>query len=108
MTGIDCEYRGSTVVALRKDGATLYRDGRWTGDWASRKLLLSVSEYLATTQRTDSSTGLSNPLPEWNRTPRLLSSDRVDNESAVVVLKAEAAASGGLLSIDTTPHFILR
>ena len=108
MTGIDCEYRGNAVLALAKDGATLYRDGRWTGDWASRKLLLSVSEYLATTQRTDSSTGLSNPLPGWNTTQRLLSSDRVDNESAVVVLKAEAAASRGLLSIDTTPHFILR
>ena len=108
MTGIDCQYRGNAVVALRKDGVTLYRDGSWTGDWASRTLLLSVSEYLATTQRVDSSTGQSNPLLEWNATPRLLSNDLVDNESAVVVLKAEAAASGGRLSVDTTPHYILR
>lgn len=108
MTGIDCLFRGDSVVELRKDGATIYQNGSWTGDWASRTLLLAVSEYLATTQRTDSRTGQSNPLPEWNGTARLLSNDLVDNESAVVVLKAEAAVSGGLLSIDTTPHFILR
>lgn len=108
MTGIDCLFRGDSVVELRKDGATIYQNGGWTGDWASRTLLLAVSEYLATTQRTDSRTGQSNPLPGWNGTARLLSNDLVDNESAVVVLKAEAAVSGGLLSIDTTPHFILR
>jgi hypothetical protein len=39
--------------------------------------------------------------------PRLLVNDLVDNENAVRVLRAEAAVSGGLLSIDTAPHLIL-
>ena len=108
MSGIDCAYRDYSVVSLGKDGAVIYQNGKWTGDWATRTLRLAVSEYLATTSRVDNYTGMENPLLEWNGTPRLLSSDRVDNESAVVVLKAEAAASGGLLHIDTTPHFILR
>lgn len=108
MSGIDCAYRDYSVVSLGKDGAVIYQNGKWTGDWATRTLRLAVSEYLATTSRVDNYTGMENPLLQWNGTSRLLSNDRVDNECAVVVLKAEAAASGGLLHIDTTPHFILR
>lgn len=116
MTGIDCyftetdhgSYSTYSVHSLSKDGTVIYQNGRWTGDWASRTVLLAVSEYLATTERTDYYTNLSNPLTEWNGTSRLLSSDRVDNVSAVQILREEAAASGGLLSIDTSPHFLLR
>lgn len=116
MTGLDCyftetdhgSYSTYAVHSLRKDGTVIYEDGRWTGDWASRTLILAASEYLATTERTDYYTDLPNPLPGWNETDRLLSSDLVDNENAVRVLRAEGAASGGLLSIDTAPHFILR
>lgn len=46
-------------------------------------------------------------IPEWNKTSRLLVDNLVDNENAVRVLRAEATASDGLLSIDTAPHFIL-
>jgi hypothetical protein len=67
---------------------------------------LAVSEYLATNQRVDSYTGLTNPLLEWNETPRLLFNELVDNENAILVLREEAAASGGLLSIDTATHYI--
>ncbi|MCR5351558.1 MAG: 5'-nucleotidase C-terminal domain-containing protein [Bacteroidales bacterium] len=108
MTGIDCYYRNGAVVSLVKDGATIYQNRKWVDDWASRSLLLSVSEFLATSARTDGQTGKTNPLLLWNRTPRLLSSDRVDNESAILVLKEEAAASGGHLFVDTEPHFILQ
>ena len=115
MTGIDCYYteinHGSystyAVQSLRKDGTVIYQNGNWTGGWASRSLTLAVSEYLAITERTDYYTNLPNPLIGWNSTERLLSCDLVDNVCAVGVLRAEAAASGGLLSIDTKPHFIL-
>lgn len=116
MTGIDCyftsedhgSYSTNTVDSLVKDGTVIYAGGSWTGNWASRSLILAVSEYLATTERTDYYTGIPNPLIEWNSTSRLLFNDLVDNENAVRVLRAEAAASGGRLQIDTTPHFLLR
>ncbi len=115
MTGIDCYYTQTVydtystyaVHSLRKDGTVIYQNKKWTDDWASRTLILAVSEYLAITERTDYYTGIPNPLIEWNGTDRLLSNHLVDNVSAVGVLRAESAASGGLLSIDTEPHFIL-
>ena len=82
-------------------------NGSWTGDWASRYVTLAASSYVATTERTDYSTGLPNPLIWWNNSSRLLSNDLIDNENAVRVLRDEAASSGGLLNIDTNPHFIL-
>ena len=107
MVGIDCHCNYNSVVTLVKDGTVIYHKKKWTGDWASRTVTLAVSEYLATNLRADSYTGIDNPLPEWNDTPRLLSNDRIDNEYAVRVLKEEAAASGGLLYIDPATHFIL-
>ena len=106
MTGIDCYFSNYAVSSLRKDGTVIYEKKRWTGDWASRTVTLAVSEYLATNQRVDSYTGLTNPLLEWNETPRLLFNELVDNENAILVLREEAAASGGLLSIDTATHYI--
>ncbi len=115
MTGLDCYYSRTdyatystySVYSLRKDGTVIYQKGKWTGDWASRTVTLAVSEYLATTERTDYYTNLVNPLVGWNKTSRLVGSSLVDNENAVRVLKDEAAASGGRLAIDTAPHFIL-
>ena len=115
MTGIDCYYtetdHGSystyAVHSLRKDGTVIYQKGKWTGDWASRSLTLAVSEYLAITERTDYYTGIPNPLIGWNAGEKLISCDLVDNVCAVGVLRAEAAGSGGLLWIDTAPHFLL-
>lgn len=106
MTGIDCYFSNYAVSSLRKDGTVIYEKKKWTGDWASRTVTLAVSEYLATNQRVDSYTGLTNPLLEWNETPRLLFNELVDNENAILVLREEAAASGGLLSIDTATHYI--
>jgi len=106
MTGIDCHFRDYSVVALVKDGSEIYRNGRWTGSWASQRVILAVSEYLATSQRVDNYTGMGNPLLEWNGTDRLLFNDLVDNDNAILVLREEAAASGGRLYIDTSPHFI--
>jgi len=107
MTGLDCHYRGEEVVSLGKEGSEIYRNGEWTGDWASRTLVLAVSEYLATSRRTDDNTGRDNPLPGWNGTSRLIFNGLVDNENALRVLRVEAAASDGHLHIDTSPHFIL-
>lgn len=107
MTGIDCHYSGQAVRSLVKNGTTIYRDGQWTADWKSRSLILAVSEFLATSVRTDWDTQLENPLPKWNNTARLLSNSDVDNENAVRVLREEAKASGGHLYIDNKPYFIL-
>ena len=106
MAGIDCHYRGNEVVSLAKDGSVIYQDGKWTGGWASRTVVLAVSEFLATSQRVDEYSGLGNPLPEWNGTPRMLGNGLIDNENAIRVLREEAAASGGRLYIETRPHFI--
>lgn len=104
VTGIDCYYtQDYSIHSLKKDGTVIYQNGSWTGDWASRKVLLAVSEYIAT-----SGAGSGNPLASWNNSSRLISSDIVDNAGAVRVLREEAASSGGLLHIDTTPHFILK
>ena len=116
MTGIDCyftqtdhgSYTTSAVHSLKKDGTVIYENGQWTGDWASRSVTLAVSEYLATNQRVDYYTNLENPLLEWNNTPRLLYNNLVDNENAILVLREEAAESGGHLYIDTATHFILK
>ena len=86
----------------------IYQNGTWTGDWASRELTLAVSEYLATTERTDYYTDIANPLLEWNETSRLINHELIDDENAIRILRAEAAASGGLLYIDTSPHFHLQ
>ena len=120
--GIDCYYTrkegistsGKTyfddaVHSLVKDGTTIYEAGQWLSDWASRTLIVATNEYAATTDRvyTYSTPPLHNPLVEWKDTPRLIMSDLVDSEKAIYVLVEEAKASGGLLSIDTAPHFIL-
>lgn len=121
MTGIDCRftrseeqtsssgttYRTYAVHSLTKDGTVIYQDNTWVGDWASRSVTVAVSEFVATTLRADSYTGLANPLVDWIGTQRLLFNDLIDNENAIRVLQAEAATSGGLLHIDTAPHFIL-
>lgn len=120
VAGIDCYYTseeqtsssGSTyyleaVHSLVKDGTTIYENGTWTADWASRKLIVAASDFLATSDRIDKYTQMHNPMVAWNETPRLIINNIPETENAVRVLKAEAAASGGLLSIDIKPHFIL-
>jgi len=106
MTGLDCYFSSGVVIKLIKDGTTIYHSGVWTSDWSSRSVTMAVSDYVATTERTDYYTGMPNPLIEWNQTSRLIESNAIDNESAVAVLREESAASGGHLYIDTSPHFI--
>ncbi len=103
--GIDCYYSGSRVRKLEKDGVVLYENGQWQADWASRPVTLVASEYLATTVRTDYSTGTPNPLVAWNNTSRLVSSTQTECEAALQVLRKEATVSGGLLYIDLHPYF---
>ena len=105
MTGIDCRFSGQDVISLEKDDRVIYEKGRWNGDWKSRFLTLAVSEYIATSAFVDNKTHLVNPLIEWNETSRLLSGSQVDNENAILVLREEAASSGGHLYIDTAAHF---
>ena len=120
VTGIDCyftkkenvsdkdnNYYTYAVHSLVKDGITIYENGTWTDDWASRTLKVVTNNFTATTDRVDSYTNMHNPMVSWNDTPRLIISNIVDNENALRVLKAEAVANEGLLSIDAKPHFIL-
>ena len=122
VTGIDCYYTSTegisasgktytetAVHSLVKDGTTIYEAGIWQGDWASRTVTVATNEYVATTDRvyTYSNPAMHNPFTLWNDTPRLIMSELIDSENAIRILQAEAEASGGLLSIDLKPHFIL-
>lgn len=110
MVGIDCYLNVNadesyTLRSLVKDGTTIYADGQWTAGWKDRTVRVAVSQFVATGDRVDKATGLHNPLVEWNSTSRLKSKDRVDNENAVRILTEEAERNGGLISVDTIPHF---
>ena len=120
VTGIDCYFTSTertsasgsiyyeyAVHSLVKDGSIIYYDSTWVDDWASRTVTVAVSNFVATTDREDTYTHQHNPLVDWIDSPRLLHDNLVDNENAIIVLQAEAGASGGYLAIDTDPHFIL-
>jgi len=112
MIGIDCyltvnDDESYTLRSLVKDGTTIYADGQWAEGWTDRTIRVAVSQFVATGDRVDKATGLHNPLVKWNNTPRLKSKDSVDNENAVRVLTEEAKRNGGLISVDTAPHFIV-
>ncbi len=104
MTGIDCYYSGQTINALLKDGELLYLNGEWTGDHADDKIRVGVSEYLVTSGGEESV--MPNPLMAWKDTERVLSSDVIDVEGALKVLREEAAENDGKLDIDTHSCFI--
>ena len=109
VTGIDVYYTNDAVVELVKDGRTIYEDGTWRIDPAS-KVRIAVSDYVSTTPRTsdERSGSLENPLCAWKDTDRLYSRGEVDSEAALRVLKEEAAANGGLLRFDSESHYIER
>jgi len=120
VSGIDCEftkeqkysvnnkpYTEYAVYAIKKDGVTIWQEGVWTEGWKDRTLKVALGEFLVVTERDDSYSGKKNPFNEWKDTDRLITADLVDNEGAVRVLKEEASANGGHLSLDKAPHFIL-
>ena len=104
VVGIDCYFSDNTVNAVLKDGKLIYQAGEWMDGWKDKKLRVVVSEYIATTNRTDGDR--SNPFCAWAETDRLLSKDHLDSDSAIEVLCMEAAENDGHLTIDPEPHFI--
>lgn len=100
MSGVDCYYTDGIINALVKDGEVIYQNGVWAEDWETKTLRVAAGEYIATSE--DSG----NLLYRLLDTEKLLSTDSVDNECSVAVLQEEAAESGGLLYVDTEPHFI--
>lgn len=120
VSGIDCEftkeqkysvndkpYTEYAVYAIKKDGVTVWQEGVWTEGWKDRTIKVALCEFLVVTQRVDSFTGLENPFVAWSQTEKLIASDLIDSDGALEVLKAEAAANGGHLSLDKKPHYIL-
>ena len=79
-------------------------NGEWAEGWKDKTFTVALTNYMATTDRP--SEDLHNPFTGWEDTSRLISSDRIDNEWAYKVLTAEAGQNGGLLSFDTSPHYI--
>ena len=79
-------------------------NGEWAEGWKDKTFTVALTNYMATTDRP--SEDLHNPFTGWADTSRLISSDRIDNEWAYKVLTAEAGQNGGLLSFDTSPHYI--
>ena len=103
--GIDCYFTDDTVNALvTQDGKAIYVNGEWAEGWKDKTFTVALTNYMATTDRP--SEDLHNPFTGWADTSRLISSDRIDNEWAYKVLTAEAGQNGGLLSFDTSPHYI--
>lgn len=100
MTGVDCYYTDGIVNALVRDGEIIYRNGIWSDGWEEKTVRVAAGEYIATSKDTQ------NLLYLLQGTEKLLSTDSVDNECSVAVLRAEAEASGGLLHVDTKPHLI--
>ena len=86
-------------------GETIYANGKWKEGWKDKKLRVAMNEFTATTNRV-SSDGQTNPFYEWRGTDKLVRFDQIENEEAVTVLTAEAAANDGHLFVDTAPHFI--
>ena len=107
VTGIDVRFTGLTVNEIVKDGETLYADGEWKIDPEST-VTVAVNNYVSTTNRiSDEASGsLENPLCAWRNTDRLISGDQTDNEAALRILREEAAANGGLLTVDEKTHYI--
>ena len=107
ISGVDCWFTGRTVNAIvLPDGMAVYANGQWRQGWADRTVRVALNNFIATTDRP--SDGMSNPFCAWNETERLVNSDRIDNEGAISVLTAEAAANDGLLSFDLKAHYINR
>lgn len=107
MEGMDCYFKGEKVVALfSPDGGLVYANGVWKEGWKDEKIRVAVNEFSATTNR--KAYGVSNPLIAWNSTERLVSSDLVDVEGALEVLRREAAENDGHLYVDDKAHFTER
>ncbi|MBP5765454.1 MAG: 5'-nucleotidase C-terminal domain-containing protein [Clostridia bacterium] len=102
--GIDCYYVGNYVSAIVKDGVPVYVNGAWKPGCRDKTLKVAVSEYLATSERSDGR--IANPLIAWNSTDRLLEHFITDNEGALAVLREEGASGDGLLYIDSDAHYI--
>ena len=104
MYGVDCYYSGASVNAIVRDGVVMFKDGKWQNKAENKTIKVAVSEFIATSDRV--SDGLSNPLCSWKDTDRLVGKYVTDCDGALDVLKGEAEKSGGLLYIDTKPHYI--
>lgn len=99
------EAAGAETGAGSYGGETIYANGKWKEGWKDKKLRVAMNEFTATTNRV-SSDGQTNPFYEWRGTDKLVRFDQIENEEAVTVLTAEAAANDGHLFVDTAPHFI--
>ena len=105
MVGINVYLDGTDFYALETtDGSVIYVDGKWKGDWKDKKVRIAVTEFCATTERTEE--GYSNPLIEWNNDARLVSHESLIRDGAFKVLEQEAAENDGHLNIDTHSYFI--
>ena len=104
--GVDCYFTDDGVNALvTADGEAVYVNGVWKDGWADRTVRVSVSDYVATTNR-DNNGQMPNPFIAWNSTSRLIRLGETDLEGVIRVLTAEAAANDGHLFVDTAPHYI--
>ena len=102
--GIDCYFENNEVQALVKDGTPIYLNGEWKDGWRTKTLTVATSDYVGTSD--DIFDGMHNPLKQFNNAQKLLEKDLLDIDGAITVLTKEAAENNGLLTIDTTPHFM--
>ena len=104
--GVDCYFTDDGVNALvTADGEAVYVNGVWKDGWADKMLRVSVSDYVATSDRNNDGQ-MPNPFIAWSSTSRLVRLGITDLEGIIRVLTKEAAANDGHLFVDTAPHFI--
>ena len=107
MSGMTCWYLHGQILALvTGDGTVIYANGAWKDGWREKKVRVAMPLFLATTERKDDKSGLSNPFWEWRDSSRRLDIIESQVEGTIRVLTEEAAENNGYLAIDTAPHFI--
>ena len=106
IVGIDCYYNYGKVNALVKDGVLIYQNGNWKDNWENKTVTIATNEYVATTDMVFGDDA-HNPMVFWNKTSKLVDTEKIDVECAIKILTEEGGKNNGLLTIDKEAHYIL-
>ena len=79
-------------------GEKAYEDGVWLNGRENERTTVAVNNYIATMK--------DSPFSQYNDTPWLLESTRIDNEEIVRVLKEMTTVDADPIVVDQKPHMI--
>jgi len=107
MSGMTCYYTNREVLKMTDgSGNVVYDRGAWADGRKEEKVRVAMPVFVATNEKRDTDTGLSNPFWIWQDTSRRLDISVSQIEGTIRVLTREAAEHDGFLAIDTAPHFV--